>query len=191
MLSAETGLRIRERVQDISAAARRAGEGATKMESSDNQMLEHASSTVGNVVTQFQQVTEPLQVASDKIISNTQQVSSALNNAVVHFQFQDRVSQIVGHVRESLDHLKSQIGLGLEGLDVDTLMHDLEKNYTMAEERVNHAPRPASGVKARVAAPVIAATASASTMEFFDDEPSPARAAPVAKETAEDDITFF
>lgn len=202
MLSAETGLRIRERVQDISAAARRAGEGATKMESSDTQMLEHASSTVGNVVTQFQQVTEPLQVASDKIILNTQQVSSALNNAVVHFQFQDRVSQIVGHVRESLDHLKSQIGEGLDGLSVDTLMHDLEKNYTMAEERVNHAPRHASShtqshstaPKAKAAirstatmVAVAAATtaASDSSMEFFDDEPTPAKA------SAEDDITFF
>jgi len=197
MLSAETGLRIRERVQDISAAARRAGEGATKMESSDNQMLEHASSTVGNVVTQFQQVTEPLQVASDKIISNTQQVSSALNNAVVHFQFQDRVSQIVGHVRESLEHLKSQIGEGLEGLDVDTLMHDLEKNYTMAEERVNHAPRATQAVRPRASAAVVPAVAAASSMEFFDDEPSPAMPAAnqpakePAKATADDDITFF
>jgi len=39
MLSAETGLKIRERVQDISAAARRAGDGASKMEASDSQML--------------------------------------------------------------------------------------------------------------------------------------------------------
>jgi len=187
MLSAETGLRIRERVQDISAAARRAGEGATKMESSDSQMLEHASSTVGNVVTQFQQVTEPLQVASNKIIDNTQQVSSALNNAVVHFQFQDRVSQIVGHVRESLEHLKSQIGEGLEGLDVDTLMHDLEKNYTMAEERVNHAPRASQATRPSASAAVVPAAAAASSMEFFDDEP----AKEPAKATADDDITFF
>jgi methyl-accepting chemotaxis protein len=202
MLSAETGLRIRERVQDISAAARRAGEGATKMESSDNQMLDHASNTVGNVVSQFQQVTEPLQVASDKIISNTQQVSSALNNAVVHFQFQDRVSQIVGHVRESLEHLKSQIGEGLEGLDVDTLMHDLEKNYTMAEERVNHAPRAATASKTGASATAVTAGASAASMEFFDDEPAGAQPTSSAtssatvskaavKETAEDDITFF
>jgi len=191
MLSAETGLRIRERVQDISSAARRAGEGATKMEASDIQMLDHASSTVGNVVTQFQQVTEPLQVASDKIISNTQQVSSALNNAVVHFQFQDRVSQIVGHVRESLDHLKSQIGEGLEGLDVNTLMHDLEKNYTMAEERVNHAPRPTPAARAGSAAVPLATATAASSMEFFDDAPAPSSAKEPAKETAEDDITFF
>lgn len=202
MLSAETGLRIRERVQDISAAARRAGEGATKMESSDNQMLDHASNTVGNVVSQFQQVTEPLQVASDKIISNTQQVSSALNNAVVHFQFQDRVSQIVGHVRESLEHLKSQIGEGLEGLDVDTLMYDLEKNYTMAEERVNHAPRAATASKTGASATAVTAGASAASMEFFDDEPAGAQPTSSAtssataskaavKETAEDDITFF
>jgi len=187
MLSAETGLKIRERVQDISAAARRAGDGASKMEASDSQMLEHANSTVGNVVNQFHQVTEPLQVASEKIISNTQQVSGALNNAVVHFQFQDRVSQIVGHVRESLDHLRSQMLGGVNALNIHTLMTDLEKNYTMAEERVNHTPT------TRMAAPQTSNHGSAYVVDHSDDhkaEPSPKFSAK-SESTANDDITFF
>ncbi|HEX4855309.1 MAG TPA: methyl-accepting chemotaxis protein [Limnobacter sp.] len=138
MLSAETGVKIRERVLLISSAAKRAGEGAARMESSDEKVLAQASDTLQGVVSQFEQVTQPLQQASEQIISNTHQVSSSLNNAVVHFQFQDRVSQILAHIQESLQQMKAQLGSGLDGLDVAKLMQELERKYTMAEERVNH-----------------------------------------------------
>jgi len=138
MLSAETGLKIRERVMQIANAAKRAGEGAARMESSDERVLTQASETLHGVVAQFEQVTVPLHQASEQIITNTNQVSSSLNSAVVHFQFQDRVSQILGHVQESLNQMKGQLGTGVDALNVATLMHELERKYTMAEERVNH-----------------------------------------------------
>lgn len=138
MLSAETGVKIRERVLLIATAAKRAGEGAARMESSDEKVLSQASDTLHGVVSQFEQVTTPLQQASEQIISNTHQVSSSLNNAVVHFQFQDRVSQILGHIQDSLNQMKSQLGSGLDGLNVAQLMQELERKYTMAEERINH-----------------------------------------------------
>lgn len=138
MLSADTGVKIRERVHLIASAAKRAGDGASKMQHTDSQVLDQASETVGEVVSQFEQVTVPLHRASAQIIENTHQVSSNLNNAVVHFQFQDRVSQVLGHVRESLNQLGLQIGQGADHVDVSALMRELERNYTMAEERVNH-----------------------------------------------------
>ena len=138
MLSAETGVKIRQRVQLIATAAKRAGDGAARMEASDEKVLIQASETLHGVVSQFEQVTGPLHLASEKIIANTNQVSSSLNNAVVHFQFQDRVSQILGHVQDSLNQMKGQLGSGVESLNVAALMHELERKYTMAEERTNH-----------------------------------------------------
>ncbi|MCR2745433.1 methyl-accepting chemotaxis protein [Limnobacter parvus] len=151
MLSAETGVKIRERVQLIATAAKRAGDGAARMESSDEKVLSQASDTLSGVVEQFEQVTVPLHQASEQIIANTNQVSSSLNNAVVHFQFQDRVSQILGHVQDSLNQMKGQLSLGLQDLNVAALMHELESKYTMAEERVNHAS-PSKGAAAAKAA---------------------------------------
>ncbi|HEX4880177.1 MAG TPA: methyl-accepting chemotaxis protein, partial [Limnobacter sp.] len=151
MLSAETGLKIRERVQHIAQAAKRAGEGATRMQNTDQLVLKQASTTMEGVVQQFEQVTTPLQHASAQIISNTHQVSASLNNAVVHFQFQDRVSQILGHVQDSLAQLQTQLQAGLQSLDVSALMHELERNYTMAEERNNHAASRVAGTKASAA----------------------------------------
>lgn len=163
MLSADTGLKIRQRVEQIAQAARRAGEGAKKMEASDQHMLASANQVLHEVVSRFEEVTLPLQHTSENIIHNTRQVSSSLNNAVVHFQFQDRVSQILGHVDDSLQMVRQQVGMGYSGLNTAELMHELEKNYTMAEERHNH------GGSAK---------------------PMTKAAAPVTK-SADDDITFF
>ena len=145
MLSAETGVKIRQRVQLIATAAKRAGDGAARMETTDEKVLSQASETLHGVVSQFAQVTGPLQQASEKIIANTNQVSSSLNHAVVHFQFQDRVSQILGHVQDSLNQMKNQLGSGVEALNVTALMHELESKYTMAEERTNHGSPGSSG----------------------------------------------
>lgn len=176
MLSADTGLKIRERVLEISSAAKRAGEGAARMETSDREMLDHANTTVGSVVDQFENVTTPLQEASGQIISSTQRVSDGLNSAVVHFQFQDRVSQIVEHVKDSLNEFKSQAEAGGHAINVDSLMSGLEKNYTMAEERINHTPTPKAPATS-TAQP--AASKPAAPKQEFEASPE------------DEDITFF
>jgi len=64
----------------------------------------------------------------------------------VAFQFQDRVSQILSHVKEDFDHLLKQIGdcaqLRLAGeltaLDIDSAVAHIAAGYTTDEERENH-----------------------------------------------------
>ena len=148
ILSADTGQKIRERCLQIASAASKAGEGAQKMEKSDKDILQHASTTIGQIVEQFDAVTVPMEACSRKIIETTQQVSNGLNNAVIHFQFQDRVSQILGHVADSLSQFKGEIESGSEVVNVDQIMSDLEKTYTMAEERQNHAGGSQAGPEA-------------------------------------------
>lgn len=151
MLSAETGQQIRRRVEEISQAARRAGEGATRMQQSDGKLLNYAQETVNDVVGSFQSVTEPLKHTSSQILDHTSDITNGLNNAVTHFQFQDRVCQIIGHVEDSLNTIQSQISR--DGtLNVADLMAQLSKHYTMAEERMNHGMG-ASASKAAKSAP--------------------------------------
>jgi len=199
MLSAETGLKIRERVQEISSAAKRAGEAAARMQDSDLQVLHHANSTVTSVVGQFKDVAEPLEHVSHSIIEDTRAVSGGLNNAVVHFQFQDRVSQIVGHVIDSMHGLRNQVERGLDSINVQTLMSNLSNNYTMAEERQNHSTPSAVPVapKAVIATKPVAkreplrVVPAAAKPTPTAAEPQPVAAKPAADAGSEDDITFF
>lgn len=167
MLSAETGQQIRRRVEDISQAARRAGEGAVRMQQSDGKLLGYAQDTVNDVVGTFQSVTEPLRSASDQIVANTGQIGDGLNNAVVHFQFQDRVCQILSHVEDSLNSLQSQLASNGQ-LNVSDLMAQLSRHYTMAEERINHGQRAqaASGTKRPVTASPVAAPAKSGDLDI-------------------------
>ncbi len=152
MLSAETGQQIRRRVEEISQAARRAGEGATRMQQSDGKLLTYAQETVNDVVGSFQSVTEPLKHTSSQILDNTSDISNGLNSAVTHFQFQDRVCQILGHVEDSLNSIQNQISR--DGtLNVADLMAQLSKHYTMAEERMNHGMSATASKASRAAPP--------------------------------------
>lgn len=142
--SAQTGQQIRTRIQQIAIAARKASEGAIRMEASDQALLSDSEQTFKAVIQQFEAVTRPLQSASDGIVKNTGCVSQELSAAIVHFQFQDRVSQIIGHVDHSLKQFGEQCITGLEAISVGDLMHTLESGYTMAEERENHGSGTAS-----------------------------------------------
>lgn len=200
MLSADTGVKIRERVLEISSAAQRAGEGANRMEESDQEMLSHAQETVNEVVDKFESVTGPLRQTSEEIIHNTQAVSGALNHAVVHFQFQDRVSQIIGHVKDSLSEFADQANTGLDALDANGLLGNLQKTYTMAEERENHGSYHAAPAKPKAAAkpaPARPAPAKPAALKSVPTAAKPAakpvekKPEPVAEFESDDDITFF
>lgn len=136
--SAQTGQQIRARIQQIAVSARKASEGAVRMEASDAALLHDSDQTFRQVIQSFEAVTQPLQDASEGIVRNTGDVSRELSSAIVHFQFQDRVSQIIGHVDHSLNQLGTQAKTGLDAISVSELMRTLESGYTMAEERSNH-----------------------------------------------------
>lgn len=145
MLSADTGVRIRERVQAISQAAKNASDGAGRIQASDESLLGNAEHTVERVVQQFDLAAKPLKKVSEDIVASTRRVSGSLNDAVVHFQFQDRVSQILGHVQTSLGVLKTQLEQGPQFLNASVLLEELRRNYTMAEERINHGQAESEG----------------------------------------------
>lgn len=138
MLSAETGQKIKDRVHEIAQAAQSATASAEKMKSSDELLIKEADETVNRVVERFRSVTDPLKSCSESIVDDSKQVTKDLSLAIVNFQFQDRVSQILEHVKESLIYFKEESSQGIDGLDVDRFLAYLESRYTMAEERVNH-----------------------------------------------------
>ncbi len=63
------------------------------------------------------------------------------------FQFQDRVTQILGHISEELDELRNTVGDALQDLrdgkvpqplDVEAWNESMKRNYTTPEELTNH-----------------------------------------------------
>ena len=145
--SKTTGLTMGETVQTISQAIERAVASAESTASSDTQSLQASEQVVSEVLNDFRQITDGL-VESGHILRNESAgIQHQVADALVQLQFQDRVSQILCHVRDSVEQLPAalQASPADPALDqwpvpiaVDVLLTSLSGSYATAEERALH-----------------------------------------------------
>lgn len=158
MLSAETGQQIRQRVADISAAARRAGEGADRMQGSDSRLLQNAQSTVAEVVQTFSHAAEPLQGTARQMADQAEQLARDLDQVDSALGFQSDVGAVLAAIDNSVQALRGQIASGGD-LDVSAIVRPLnERSYSPPAAR-SHAPARSSS-SASFAAPASRAPAA-------------------------------
>jgi len=164
--SAETGKEISHRVNLISSAILAASQAAEQSSEAEDKSMQSAEGMIEAVLSEFRQMTDALAASSALLKQESIGIQGEVGEALVQLQFQDRVSQVMSHVRQNMERLPPllrenrdlYVAAGqLAPLDPEPLMRELQKTYAMAEEHAVH-----SG--ARLAAPAAA---------------------------AEDDITFF
>jgi methyl-accepting chemotaxis protein len=166
MRSAETGKEITNRVGLISSAILAASQAAEQSSDAEDKSMQSAEGMIEAVLNEFRQMTDALVQSSELLKQESIGIQGEVGEALVQLQFQDRVSQVMAHVRENMERLPALLrdnradyeasGV-LEALDPDLLLRELQKTYAMAEEHAVH-----SGVKH--AAP---AAAEADEITFF------------------------
>ena len=145
--SGETGKHIAEKVGVISAAiieTCRAAEDSVRQE--DGAMLE-SEHTISAVLDEFRKVTDALQKSSRLLKDESVGIKEEIGEALVQLQFQDRVNQILTHVKENIAHLPAfltQSGVlfhqdgELLPLDPAPLLLELKNNYVMSDQHAVH-----------------------------------------------------
>lgn len=165
--SSETGKRIRETVKIISGAIEGTTGTAETFASDESARVETVRADIGHVLGDFKQLTGGLEESADTLRESTRSIKRDISEALVQLQFQDRVSQILCHVRDNMSKLGSHIGKyeqhfdeagQLVAIDWTDLMEDLMKTYATQEEFVNHSEQ--EHVPAKKAA-------SAKSLTFF------------------------
>jgi methyl-accepting chemotaxis protein len=148
-LSKETGQRISAKVDTISAAIGAAVHAAEHTAASDTQAFAGADGAIHAVLDDFRTLTGGLAESSAILRRESEDIQTRIAGALVQLQFQDRVSQILSHVRDSIaslpDHIRAadtDTDDGLRPIDTARLLADLERTYAMAEERCNHGDAP-------------------------------------------------
>nr|WP_233410603.1 methyl-accepting chemotaxis protein [Rugamonas sp. CCM 8940] len=145
--SAETGRSIAERVGQISRAILAASQAAELSSEQENASLHSAEGMIASVLNDFRQVTDALQQSTESLKQDSVAIQGEVGEALVQLQFQDRVSQVMAHVRDNMDLLPQLLrenraryadGAGLEPLAAAALLGELEKTYAMAEEHAVH-----------------------------------------------------
>lgn len=146
-LSGETGKRITEKVELISAAISAAFYEAQESAARDAQSVSQSESVIHGVLGEFRKVTDGLSASTGILRGESAGIQSEVARAMVQLQFQDRVSQILSHVRDNIESFpvyldRSEQAFRQDGslkpMDAGGLLAELESTYAMAEERHNH-----------------------------------------------------
>ncbi len=164
--SGDTGRQIAATVAAVSEAIQATCQAAEQSAGEDERSLQQSEAVIEQVLAQFREATDALVQSSNDLKSGRDYVQGEIAEALVHLQFQDRISQVMTHVRQNMEGLppllarkleRFERGEGLQALDAAGLLAELERSYAMADERELH-----KGGKA--AAP---AAAAADEITFF------------------------
>ncbi|MCU6498071.1 methyl-accepting chemotaxis protein [Rugamonas sp. A1-17] len=145
--SAETGRNISNRVGLISSAILAASQAAELSSEQEDQSMQSAEGMIAAVLQDFRAMTDALVQSSDKLKQDSIGIQGEVGEALVQLQFQDRVSQVMAHVRENMEQLPALLRDNrdrynaeqvLAPLDPQPLLGDLQKTYAMAEEHAVH-----------------------------------------------------
>lgn len=153
--SGETGRRISDTVSIISTAIADAFSSAERFASQDVSRVAGAEQDINTVLGDFQQLTERLNASADDLRSASLGIKSDIAQSLVHLQFQDRVSQILSHVRDNIllfpdAFAKSAAQFQQHGtlvpIDWTELLEELKQSYATEEELANHGQSAATSV---------------------------------------------
>jgi methyl-accepting chemotaxis protein len=130
--SAQTGRHIASKVALISESIEATCAAATQSLADDSAAGLASEATIESVLAQFRASTEALGRRAAELKASRVQLQGEIGDALVHLQFQDRVSQIMGHVQASIEGVPQRMA---EPVDARALLAELEASYAMADER--------------------------------------------------------
>lgn len=145
--SAETGRNISQRVGQISSAILAASQAAEQSSDAEDQSMQSAEGMIDSVLADFRTMTDALVQSSDLLKQESIAIQGEVGEALVQLQFQDRVSQVMTHVRENLELMPAVLEENrlhyeatgeLLAPDPASLLDALKSTYAMAEEHAVH-----------------------------------------------------
>ena len=147
-LSGETGRRIADTVGVVQQAIRATRQAADRSSEEERVATESSRAAIAQALADFREVTDSLAGSTALMKNEAMGIQGEISDALVQLQFQDRVGQILGHVRDSIQEmtqcldrhhdLVASSGV-LQPVSAADLLASLEKTYAMAEERQSHA----------------------------------------------------
>lgn len=145
--SATTGTHIAAKAAHIGQAIVQAAGVVQELVDAEGRSMASAEASIGQVLDDFRAVTDSLVQASQELRDESVGIKAQVNEALVQLQFQDRVNQMMGHVRQNIDELPEflsrheqdcRVSGVLSPLDAERLLGRLKESYVMADQHVIH-----------------------------------------------------
>ncbi|WP_226409939.1 methyl-accepting chemotaxis protein [Shewanella glacialimarina] len=146
-LSSATGRNMTEKVNVINGAVNGAFAVAEKATKDDDGIMERAEKSIKEVLASFTITVEELADSKQAMQQEGQKIQQEISEMLVSLQFQDRTSQILTQVYNSIEelsltmahaHENKQIGKDFTDKDLSHWLTNMEKGYAMLDQRMNH-----------------------------------------------------
>ena len=138
MRSGTTGTAITEKVAGVNASLLDAIRQTETFARNDTEMIRRAEGTIHRVVEEFQSGAADLSESAQRFEGVGVRVSEDISGSLVHFQFQDRVGQILQNVIADMEKFSHRLEHHPDRLELDSWLAELERSYTTAEQQAIH-----------------------------------------------------
>ncbi|UUQ64946.1 methyl-accepting chemotaxis protein [Pseudomonas fuscovaginae UPB0736] len=142
--SSETGQQMSAKVDIINNAITQLVQAASSSADQDSHSVGASEQSIQLVLARFQDITGRLADSADLLKQESHGIRDELTDVLVNLQFQDRVSQILSHVRDNItalhDHLLQarQSPGQAETMDARQWLSRMESTYATDEQRRTH-----------------------------------------------------
>lgn len=145
--SGETGKKIADTVDTVNKAIGNTLQVSRQYAEQDAQMVSHSEQVIENVLGQFRGTATGLSDSAEVLRQESQLIQGEISDVLVALQFQDRVSQMLTHVRTDQDKLGQTLvegeqviasGASAQPIDVDAWLEALASTYTTQEQYATH-----------------------------------------------------
>jgi methyl-accepting chemotaxis protein len=156
--SGEAGKKIGETVGFVTRAIAEALETSRRYALEDEALISDSGRQISGVVSRLRGAAGDLMSASSSLTEEGQLVAGEIGEVLVALQFQDRVSQVLGHVESDMTRLTrhlvslrsdAEVGLALAPIDAQAWMSDMSKAYTTPEQHSLHRGDSRAGAQAQ------------------------------------------
>ncbi len=145
--SADAGNRIDKMVGVIGSAMDGLEVYAAQTESDDQKLIESSERLIGVVLQPLQAMVGKLVSASEALRAANDGVREEMDRLYAGFQFQDRVSQILGHIDDDMAKLcttlEDEHAGEIDKVDVRAWKDQMQDTFSMEEQRATHEGRKA------------------------------------------------
>ncbi|MEE4305806.1 methyl-accepting chemotaxis protein [Pseudomonas alliivorans] len=142
--SSETGQQMSAKVDIINNAITQLVEAASSGADQDSHSVTESEQSIQHVLQRFQSITGRLAESADLLKQESYGIRNEMTEVLVSLQFQDRVSQILTHVRDNIDSLHTHLQQSSQSPDEAVAINArewlarMESTYATDEQRRTH-----------------------------------------------------
>jgi methyl-accepting chemotaxis protein len=129
--SASTAKQIQDRIDRVTAIMQGATDAAIAASTHEDQAIAQSSRVVQEVLMRMQGLSADAEAMRERGTT----IRNHIEQLIVSLQFQDRINQMIGVVDNDIQRLSDQIGRDEAPPEPDHWLADLNRQYTMKEQR--------------------------------------------------------